>query len=32
MRVNIKQIIEEHALWLATNGKEGSYADFTDAN
>lgn len=32
MRVNIKQIIEEHALWLATNGKEGSYADFTGAS
>ena len=30
--MNIKQIIEEHSLWLATNGKEGSCANFTGAN
>ena len=30
--MNINQIIEQHALWLATGGKEGSRANLTHAN
>ena len=30
--MNISQIIEQHALWLATDGKEGSRANLTRAN
>ena len=30
--MNIKQIIEQHALWLDTGGKEGSRANLTHAN
>ena len=30
--MDIKQIIEQHALWLDTNGKEGSRANLTRAN
>ena len=30
--MNINQIIEQHALWLDTDGKEGSRADLTRAN
>lgn len=32
MEMNINQIIEQHALWLATNEKEGSCADLTRAD
>ena len=30
--MNINQIIEQHALWLATNGEEGSRANLDCAN
>ena len=30
--MDINQIIEQHALWLATGGKEGSRANLTHAN
>ena len=30
--MDIKQIIEQHALWLNTGGKEGSRANLTHAN
>ena len=30
--MDISQIIEQHALWLDTNGKEGSRANLTRAN
>ena len=30
--MNIKHIIEQHALWLETGGKEGSRANLTHAN
>lgn len=30
--MNINQIIEQHALWLDTDGKEGSRANLTRAN
>ena len=30
--MDIKQIIEQHALWLNTGGKEGSCANLTNAN
>ena len=30
--MNINQIIEQHALWLDTDGKEGSRANLTLAN
>ena len=30
--MNISQIIEQHALWLDTGGKEGSRANLTHAN
>ena len=30
--MNINQIIEQHALWLDTGGKEGSRANLTHAN
>ena len=30
--MDIKHIIEQHALWLDTNGKEGSHANLANAN